>query len=173
MVTHREEFLAALAQNPSLADVVDFDLPDDPSYWDLDTWDIDFFLNFSPTNADPDTAYDDMEADQIDAARDRRISLLATQMQLASGGFSIEEEHAVHCEGVMFDCDAVLVNPVELARLVELSRGDRQLQAPHPAPRDVSSHLSRQARFEMDNDLDFLRFCLVAYRPRLLEWHQN
>eukprot|EP00971_Amphidinium_carterae_P214261 4252062-Amphidinium_carterae.2 len=173
MVTHREEFLEALAYLPELLEVVNFDLPDDPSHWDLDPWDIDFFLNPSPTNADRDTAYDDMESDYVDAARDRRISLLATQMQMVSLGYSMEEECAEQCEGIAFDRDAVLANPKELARLLDLYYGDPRPVAPRFAPRDTSSHMSRHEQYKRDEDLDFLRFCLIAYKPGLLGWHQN
>eukprot|EP00971_Amphidinium_carterae_P084110 1664833-Amphidinium_carterae.1 len=115
----------------------------------------------------------EFEQEDCEAARDRRICLLHSRLDHYSAGFdpmNDEPEIGSDAEG---DGQTTLLNPSELAQLVRLRVIDVSQTTALRYPRlDVTWHLSLEQRWEADNDLDLLRFCLIANKSSLLQWRR-
>eukprot|EP00971_Amphidinium_carterae_P350834 6491765-Amphidinium_carterae.2 len=118
---------------------------------------------------DNETGYDDFEDETTYAARDRRVSLLRTHLELAGHGVPFQPEVELPCLGVDGSHGALL-NPAELQRLLWLSRSDTVDPDPDFMPRDVGAELSLEEQFEIENLFSFVRFLIIAFKPRLQCW---
>eukprot|EP00971_Amphidinium_carterae_P249074 4944002-Amphidinium_carterae.3 len=127
MARRHQEVQEALAKGFLLEDPDTFEALEHPEHWQLDAWDIDFFLNPSFCHDDEETLYLDPEPEQVDSSRDRRICLLAIDLCHAVAGFDVAHDVAISCEPVLEGPGATLLNPNELTRLIALSRSDMRL----------------------------------------------
>eukprot|EP00971_Amphidinium_carterae_P331423 6464964-Amphidinium_carterae.1 len=116
--------------------------------------------------------YTDYEEENIDMARDRRICLLSSRLEVHNARGSMENEIPEIGADVQEMTEIVLVNPRELAQLCRLHILDLHSKTPR-APylrRDVTWDLPKAEMHEMDDSLDLLRFTLIAHWPKLLGW---
>eukprot|EP00971_Amphidinium_carterae_P075262 1487433-Amphidinium_carterae.1 len=121
---------------------------------------------------DAELNYDNLESEHLDAARDRRISLLSTQLEFLARGVAVERDAPQVCEGVD-DVSCTLLNPGELHQLVTLSRFDHTPPSPVFRERDITADLELPQARQIDEDISFLRFVLIATKPHLLHWWQQ
>eukprot|EP00971_Amphidinium_carterae_P352218 6492492-Amphidinium_carterae.1 len=118
--------------------------------------------------------YDDYEEEIADAARDRRICLLSQRLHSLDLGQPVNNDVPEYGTDERDMSEVVLVNPNELAQLCRLHLLDLERRPPRSMymRRDVTWHLPSKERWHEDNNIDQLRFNLIAYKPHLLTWQR-